>query len=78
VSLFAFTRTAGGFDRPVALVIGAEGRGLAPLSRRRCDVLVSIPQSGNIESLNVAAAGAVAFFELARARSETLSLSTGP
>ena len=53
---------------PVALVLGAEGRGLAPLSRRRCEVLASIPQFGALAALNVAAAGAVACFELARRR----------
>jgi 23S rRNA (guanosine2251-2'-O)-methyltransferase len=60
---------------PLALVIGAEGRGLASLTRRRCDILVAIPQLGTIESLNVAAAGAVAFFAVARAR-EAVSGST--
>jgi 23S rRNA (guanosine2251-2'-O)-methyltransferase len=56
-------------DRPIALVIGAEGRGLAPLSRQRCDVLARIPLHGAIDSLNVSAAGAVAMFEVARQRS---------
>jgi 23S rRNA (guanosine2251-2'-O)-methyltransferase len=56
-------------DRPVALVIGAEGRGLAPLSRQRCEVLARIPLHGSIDSLNVSAAGAVAMFEVARQRS---------
>jgi len=55
-------------DRAIALVIGAEGRGLAPLSRQRCDVLARIPLHGTIESLNVSAAGAVAMFEVARQR----------
>ncbi|MGH9019314.1 MAG: 23S rRNA (guanosine(2251)-2'-O)-methyltransferase RlmB, partial [Acidimicrobiales bacterium] len=72
LSLFTLGLSGGGpavdLTAPVALVIGAEGKGLAPLTRRRCDVLVSIPQAGTIESLNVAAAGAVAFFEVARAR----------
>jgi len=52
----------------VALVLGAEGRGLAPLTRRRCSALLSIPQFGALGALNVAAAGAVACFELARQR----------
>ncbi len=52
----------------IALVLGDEGRGLGALTRRRCSVLVSIPVRGAIESLNVAAAGAVAAYELARLR----------
>jgi 23S rRNA (guanosine2251-2'-O)-methyltransferase len=68
-SLYALAED-GGIDvhGPVAVVVGAERKGLAPLTRRRCDVVVTIPQHGTIESLNVAAAGAVAFFELARVR----------
>ena len=53
----------------VALVLGAEHRGLAALTRRRCAELAAIPQYGAMPSLNVAAAGAVACFELARRRS---------
>jgi 23S rRNA (guanosine2251-2'-O)-methyltransferase len=52
----------------VAVVVGGEERGLAPLVRRRCDEVVAIPQRGGVASLNVAAAGAVACFELARRR----------
>ena len=50
----------------VALVLGDEGRGLAALTKRRCNVLASIPQRGSVGSLNVAAAAAVACFEIAR------------
>ena len=55
-------------DAPVALVLGSEGNGLSRLVVQRCDVLARIPQSGALESLNVAAAGAVACFEVARQR----------
>ena len=49
-----------------ALVLGGEGRGLSSLTKRRCAVLASIPQHGSLCSLNVASAGAIACFEMAR------------
>ena len=53
---------------PVALVLGSEGNGLSRLARQRCDVVVRIPMEGPLPSLNVAAAGALACFEVARLR----------
>ncbi|MGD0742962.1 MAG: 23S rRNA (guanosine(2251)-2'-O)-methyltransferase RlmB [Acidimicrobiales bacterium] len=53
---------------PLAIVVGAEGRGLAPLVRRRCDVRLRIPLYGPVGSLNVSVATAVALFALAERR----------
>ncbi|WP_419918149.1 23S rRNA (guanosine(2251)-2'-O)-methyltransferase RlmB [Candidatus Poriferisocius sp.] len=52
----------------VALVVGSEGRGLSRLVRQRCDIVVTIPLSGNLGSLNAAAATAIGCFEVARHR----------
>jgi 23S rRNA (guanosine2251-2'-O)-methyltransferase len=58
---------------PIALVMGAEGRGLSQLVRHRVDTLVAIPLHGELNSLNVAAAGAIACFEVVRRRLNTPS-----
>jgi 23S rRNA (guanosine2251-2'-O)-methyltransferase len=55
-------------DAPLCLVLGAEGSGLSRLVAQRCDVVASLPLAGRLGSLNVAAAGAVACYEVARRR----------
>jgi TrmH family RNA methyltransferase len=50
----------------VVFVLGAEREGLPPEVLDRCDERASIPQPGGGESLNVAIAGAIALYELAR------------
>jgi len=52
----------------LAFVFGAEGKGLRPLVRRTCDLEVSIPLFGRVESLNVSVAAAVLLYEARRQR----------
>ncbi len=51
---------------PIALALGSEGSGLSPQIERAASVRLRVPSAGNVESLNVAAAGAVLMFEIAR------------
>ena len=56
------------WDRPVAIVVGNEGRGLRPVVRSACDVLLEIPMRGPAESLNVSVAAGIALFAAVRER----------
>lgn len=55
-------------DGPLVLVIGSEGKGLSRLVRQTCDVTVSIPMAGPVESLNASVAAGVVLAEVARCR----------
>jgi len=52
----------------IALVFGAEGKGVRPLVRRTCDGVIAIPLAGRVGSLNVSVAAAVMLYETARQR----------
>jgi 23S rRNA (guanosine2251-2'-O)-methyltransferase len=53
---------------PVALVLGAEGKGMRQLTRKTCDELVRLPMKGAVESLNVSVAAGVCLYEALRQR----------
>lgn len=55
-------------DSPLVVVTGAEGSGLSRLVRETCDLLVSIPIAGTVESLNAAVATGIALYEVDRLR----------
>ena len=55
-------------DGASALVIGAEGRGLGRLVREKCDVILSLPMLGKINSLNASVAAGVLMYEFTRQR----------
>ncbi len=56
------------FDGAAALVIGNEGKGISPLIAKQCDVIVSIPMKGRINSLNASVAAGILMYEIASKR----------
>ena len=63
--------TQADYHQSVALVIGAEGKGLSRLVKERCDQIVSIPMKGHITSLNASVAAALVMYEAVRQRTES-------
>ncbi len=56
------------FSGNLVIVVGSEGSGMRPLTRKICDHLVRLPMRGKIESLNAAVAGSVALYHALQAR----------
>ncbi|MBR6248097.1 MAG: 23S rRNA (guanosine(2251)-2'-O)-methyltransferase RlmB [Muribaculaceae bacterium] len=64
----AVTYTSANLTGPVAIVLGAEDRGISPEVMRLCDVRCTIPEFGNIHSLNVSVAAGIMIYEVVRQR----------
>ena len=57
-------------DGAVGIVVGSEGQGMRPLTRKSCDLLMKLPMQGQIESLNAATAGSIALYLIYLARNK--------
>ncbi|MBN1449366.1 MAG: 23S rRNA (guanosine(2251)-2'-O)-methyltransferase RlmB [Bacteroidetes bacterium] len=54
--------------RPICLVVGSEGKGLRPVIRKSCELLIRIPMWGRVDSLNASVAAALVLYEVRRKR----------
>jgi 23S rRNA (guanosine2251-2'-O)-methyltransferase len=57
---------------PLVMVVGSEGEGLRQLVRKTCDLLLDLPLSGRVTSLNAAVAGSIALYMAYQARQTTV------
>lgn len=64
------------FSGPLGIVIGGEGKGIRSLVKKRCDILISIPQIEKINSLNASVAAAVVMYEVFRQSNLTIPQSS--
>jgi 23S rRNA (guanosine2251-2'-O)-methyltransferase len=64
-------------DSPIALIVGAEGRGLGRLVAEQCDYLVRLPMRGHIASLNASVAAGIVLYEIQRRRDESNKRNRG-
>ena len=56
------------YQRPIAIVVGNEGKGLRRLVKEKCDTLVKVPMFGQVPSLNVSVATSLLLYEVVRTR----------
>ena len=61
---------------PLGLVVGGEGKGMSRLVRESCDLLMQLPMAGRVNSLNAAAAGSIALYEIRRQRDSSAKFSS--
>ncbi len=57
-------------DQPLYVIVGSEGKGLSRLVREKCDLLISIPMSSAVESLNASVAMSIALYAIDRKRND--------
>lgn len=57
-----------GYNLPICLVIGSEGKGIARLIKEKCDFFVKLPMSGHVNSLNASVAAGIIMYEIYRQR----------
>ena len=66
--------TANIWDRPMALIIGSEGKGIRPSVAKQCDMLIRIPMYGRIDSLNASVSTGIILFEALRQKTDNFKI----